>query len=245
MKRFTLSMILTNVRKFMSGILHKSLMLLSFVFIFASTAFAQSGGTGTSGDPYLISNLADLQTLSTTTSLWSAGLYFEQTADIDAAGATPAITPIGNNTDNFFGNYDGKDFAINNLTIYKDPTAGSSNSVGLFGKISGATIQNLVLTNVTITGASSVGGLFGNDGGGSTITSCSVTSGTISGTNSPGGLVGWVNGSSITDCYASASVTSSGGAAGGLLGGMQGPTITSCYATGVVDGGILVLQVVL
>ena len=150
-----------------------TLLAISFFLYGSGNIFAQSGGTGTSGDPYLISNLADLQWLSNSanSAQWASGKYFEQTADIDAAGATPAITPIGNGTTQFSGNYDGGYFTIDNLTI----SGGTADYQGLFGYTLNSTIQNVVLTNVNISGASYVGGLVGYAQGttSSSITSCS------------------------------------------------------------------------
>ena len=40
------------------------LLAISILLFGSAQVFAQSGGTGTSGDPYLISNLTDLQWLS-------------------------------------------------------------------------------------------------------------------------------------------------------------------------------------
>ena len=49
------------------------LLAISILLFGSAQVFAQSGGTGTSGDPYLISNLADLQWLSTTSAPMGAG----------------------------------------------------------------------------------------------------------------------------------------------------------------------------
>ena len=65
--------------------------------------FAQfSGGTGISGDPYLISNLSDLEYLSENDQYWDK--HFLQTADIDAAdtqnwNSGEGFSPIG-----YYGN---------------------------------------------------------------------------------------------------------------------------------------------
>jgi hypothetical protein len=223
-----------------------TLLAISFFLYGSGNIFAQSGGTGTSGDPYLISNLADLQWLSNSanSAQWASGKYFEQTADIDAAGATPAITPIGNGTTQFSGNYDGGYFTIDNLTI----SGGTADYQGLFGYTLNSTIQNVVLTNVNISGASYVGGLVGYAQGmtSSSITSCGV-SGTVTGTtNNVGGLIGSINGSVLTvsTCWSSADATAGGQAAGGLIGFCTSSILQNCYATGnaaasVVAGGFL------
>ena len=56
-------------------------------------------GSGTEGDPYLISSLDNLYWVTQTISSWSS--YFKQTADIDASSSSgwdggQGFTPIGN-----------------------------------------------------------------------------------------------------------------------------------------------------
>ena len=195
-----------------------SLLLFGSGNIFAVPAV----GDGTLGNPWQIANLADLQWLSTTTSQWVAGKYFEQTGDIDATGATPAITPIGITAASpFRGHYDGKGFTISNLTI-NNP---SLKYRGLFGYTNAAIIQNLVLTDVNITGLGEVGGLVGYAVS-STITSCGV-SGTVTaketltynGTGKDaGGIAGFISTNSIVDkCWSSATIHAFQ-YAGGLIG---------------------------
>ena len=222
-----------------------TLLAISLMLFGSGNIFAQSDGDGSSGDPYLISNLADLQWLSGASSEWVSGKYFVQTADIDAAGATPAITPIGNGTTQFSGNYDGGYFTISNLTI----NGGTADYQGLFGYTLNATIQNVVLTNVNISGASYVGGLIGYAKGttSSTITSCGVSGTAVTGTtNNVGGLIGSINGSVLTvsTCWSSADATAGGQAAGGLIGFCTSSILQNCYGTGnaaasVVAGGFL------
>src|SRR6185312_4322616 len=104
--------------------------------------------------------------------------------------------PIGNGTTNFTGIFDGNGHTISNFT-YSDSVSGY---IGLFGVVSGngttgGLIQNLVLSNVNVTGTS--GGytatLVGSLSGGA-VTNCSA-SGTVNGTNGNfGGLIGSVSG---------------------------------------------------
>ena len=174
---------------------------------------------------------------------------------------------IGNNStfdDNsrFRGTFDGQGNTISDLYI-KQLTGQSASNVGLFGYITtGATIQNIGLLNVDITGLYSVGGLLGYNNGG-TIENSYVTgivngtqfvgglvgynflgtikssyfSGIVSGTHQIGGLTGRNYTASINNSYAIGSVTASGGSAGGLVGANEiGATITNSYASGTVNG---------
>ncbi|MCT7481313.1 GLUG motif-containing protein [Aliarcobacter cryaerophilus] len=171
---------------------------------------------------------------------------YELGRDIDA-GATKTDTanwgiegwnPIGNFSNRFTGTFDGLGFAISNLYINRPDT----NFVGLFGYTNNATIKNIGLKNVGITGENYTGGLVGYNEGGTI--SNSYATGTVSGHSSGGsyvgGLVGYnANSGTISNSYATGTVggDSSGGSyVGGLVGENVG-TITNSYATGTVGGG--------
>ncbi|MEW5798839.1 MAG: GLUG motif-containing protein [Bacteroidota bacterium] len=191
-------------------------------------------GSGTSGDPYLIIKLANLKWVSDHSSLWSA--YFKQTANINAEFTSSwnsgnGFTPIGNSTTSFTGTYNGDGYTISGLTIARS----SEDNVGLFGKISSATVKKVFLTNVSITGINYVGALVGLNYN-STIDSSS-SSGSVYGGSYVGGLVGQSEfNSQVRYCYST--VNDSGGVAVGGLVGMNynGSTISNCYATGSAEG---------
>jgi hypothetical protein len=99
------------------------------IFIFAllsSLAFSQiqPSGTGTSGDPYIINTLENLQWVSENSSAWSS--YFLQTSNIDASStggwnSGAGWSPIGNGWDTaFFGSYNGGGHTISGLTIHRN-----------------------------------------------------------------------------------------------------------------------------
>ncbi len=191
--------------------------------LFAGT---YSGGNGTLATPYQIANVADLSELSTTTADW--GSYFIQTADIDASSITN-FSPIGNNSNPFYGTYDGKNFKISNLTI----TRSTTDYVGLFGKISNpAVIKDLGLTLLNITGQDYVGGLIGFCNL-SNVSNCFAT-GIILGKISTGGIIGESSGSTIQNCYSEANV-SGDNLVGGFIGyPVNGCILRNCYSLGDV-----------
>ncbi len=87
-----------------------------------SKLFAQApSGTGTSGDPYLISSLSHLVWISDNSNHWDK--YYKQTTDIDASASSDlnggtGFMPIGTNATNYFsGIFDGRGFAIDGLGI--------------------------------------------------------------------------------------------------------------------------------
>ena len=137
---------------------------------------------------------------------------------------TPLSTPIGSATDPFTGEFDGnfKAFEI---------------SHPLFAYVSGATIKNVILDNVSISGGTNAGAICSeatgdtriyncgvlasestvktDDDGYTTIISCSST---ISGSNYVGGIVGLLDGNSrVINCFSYANITG-GNYVGGIVG---------------------------
>ena len=72
-----------------------------------------SGGSGTLGDPYLISDPNDMQAIGLDSNHWDK--HFKLTADLDLTDV--AITPIGNLSTPFTGTFDGSGHTLANLTI--------------------------------------------------------------------------------------------------------------------------------
>ncbi len=108
----------------------------------------------------------------------------------------------------FSGILDGRGHAIKGLTI-KNATAFK----GLFGRMEHATIRNLILQDVNITGKAPTGGITGAMIGACTMERVAVT-GTITGDSEVGGLAGRVardgantDYNTIRDCYVVADVT--------------------------------------
>ena len=217
----------------------KTFFTILFFALSFTLSFGQSGGTGTSGDPYQISTYADLQWLQTATTEWVAGKYFLQTADIDAAATSgDGWNPIGNST--FDGTYDGGGFAIDNLTIT------GAGELGFIQQTSSTTtIKNLGLTNVALTvGDNSYSGaLVAFVNGGGTIENCYSTGSIVSNSSrlyyNLGGLIGRIKGGSASDSYSEVNISYVGIAQdniGGFVGYNNG-SITNCYATGTIQGG--------
>lgn len=160
--------------------------------------------------------------------------------NIDASGTSSwnsgaGFVPIGGNPPAIFtGTFDGQGHTISDLYINR-PTM---TLVGLFGYSYVATIRNIGLLNVNITGQDLTGGLAGMFNNG-TITNAYVT-GRVRGTgtmNVVGGLAGGIENSTITSSYATVDVTSSSNYVGGLVGAAYATSlITNSYATGSVTG---------
>ena len=106
-------------------------------------------GSGTIGDPYIISSKADLQAIDS-----DMTAYYELANDIDCAHAWTTLS-----SDDFTGHLDGKGFKITHMDI--NAPAGSWN-LGLFAIISETgTIENLGIEDSTLIGESSIGAFAG------------------------------------------------------------------------------------
>jgi hypothetical protein len=214
-------------------------------------------GDGTIENPYQIDNIAHLIWIGADVTRWDK--HYIQTSNIDASVTThwdDGWKPIGNHLIHFTGTYNGNGFMIDGLFIDRQ----HGDYQGLFGYIREATITNLSLVNIELSGKSYVGGLAGyNDS--SLISSC-YTKGNVSGLSYVGGLVGYnfgtikecfsrgfVNGndylggligsnsSSVDDSYSRCNVTGNS-YIGGLIGS-NFSTVNNSFSTGIVSGNYI------
>jgi hypothetical protein len=207
-----------------------SIILTVFVCIGGDVLAYSGDGDGSPENPYQISTVEDWQELMACPNDWSGS--FILTADINLAGV--ALAPIGNESTQFTGVFDGNDNIISNAIIRP-----GSDKVGLFGYIgAGSQIRNLGVEDVNIYGDTDVGGLVGKNSSG-TLTSCYAT-GSVSGLAEVGGLVGSNIYGTLISCYAACSVSKTFDYSfdfGGLVGVNCHGTLTDCHATGPVEGG--------
>ena len=194
----------------------------------------------TKGELLALAKAKDAETLSKN---------YKLTADLNLSDET--FPGIGTAEHPFTGRFDGQNHTISNVNV----TVSGTDSVGFFGVIKGAKIQNLNLKNVNISGKERVGGLVGyaqaaldkddlSQNVANLIGGCTV-SGTVTGSNQVGGLVGLNEGKTNPDTLfsiastidkSSADVTVTGNEkTGGLVGENTG-TITKSAATGAVTG---------
>ena len=181
-------------------------------------------GTGTSGDPFVLSTFADLELIGTTGYALSA--YYKLGADIDASATqNPAYNggagwlPIGISGTSFSGYFDGNGYTISNLYINRPTT----NNVGFIGYFTGDSkyLKNLNITNANIIGQENVGILIGyftcdHMETGLEISDC-ISSGNITGSISTGGIIGNSRRGSITRCSSTADIVG-GQNVGGIIG---------------------------
>ena len=218
-----------------------------------------AGGTGTESDPYQISTVEQLISLSDAVNDGSAegypGEYFVMTDDIDLAGVSwkgigcMDLEDMSNTDCMFFGTFDGQGHKISNVAFESDyPVCG----VGVIGVNCGE-VKNLNVENVTISCkdefSMAIGGAVGYNMG--TVHDITLTgSNDISGVNCTGGIVGGNMGAVYNCSVEQAAIHvlgnndfSSGriiqadiAECGGLvIGGSFGGTIDNCTARGTVS----------
>lgn len=191
-------------------------------------------GTGTDVDPYIISDVTDLQAMEN-----DLTAYYELGGNIDASATSgwnsgAGFLPIGDGGD-FTGHLDGKGYTISDLTINRS----TYTNAGLFKKInsSGAYAIKDLTVGGTVTGRSSIGGLFGRIAGG-IIDNCHCSINISTENHSSGCFCGYdASATIIKNCSATGTVTNRTGPGGGSLGGFIGAaygTIQDCFATGTV-----------
>lgn len=196
-----------------------------------------------------IETVDDLLALAKATDAETLGKNYRLKADLNLKD-TP-FNGIGSAGQPFTGMFDGQGHTISHMTV----NAPEGENAGFFNVIKGATIRDLKLVDVEITGKTNVGGLVGSarvqldssdlsKNVANLIGGCSV-SGTVTGTKNVGGLVGLNEGktdpqtlfsiaSAVDKC--AASVTVNGKEKTGGLVGKNGGTITKSSSGGTVKG---------
>ena len=199
------------------------LFILLAMMILPLVAKAQfSGGSGTSGSPYIITTASQLFQLMTFVNAGSTtynNKCYRLNNDISLSGYQDWI-PIGTASNPFKGVFDGNFCKITDLDIDNS----SVPYVGLFGYVQNGTIKNVGLERVTIFTSGNfnnpyyrgVGGVAGLING-SDVSHCystGIINASVSGGNDndrsvyAGGVVGWIQGSSsVSNCYSACRVT--------------------------------------
>ncbi len=145
--------------------------------------------------------------------------------------------PLGKQGNPFTGTLDGQGYEIQDLVLAR----GGENYVGLFGYIgSGGAVENLVLSDVSVEGGDSVGGLVGHAEG-ADLEKVGVT-GSVGGDFQVGGLVGFLgSGSVLGSSYSDVTIESVDERVGGLVGffGSMSEIRNSYFSGDIKYGGDL------
>ena len=188
--------------------------------------------------PYLICSTAQLNQVRN-----NMQSVFHLMANLNLAG--PLFIPLGVDGTLFTGvfdgnNFDGGTYQIANMVI----AVSTGPPAGLFAWVGDAgVVQNLAVTNATVTGITGVGALVGILQDFSSVINCSA-SGVVKGTQPSNGpdIDGWIGGL-VGRCqtgggvfHSSASATVTGGyGTGGLIGQFTGAgNVSNCWSSGSV-----------
>lgn len=154
--------------------------------------------------------------------------------DIDLIGYI--WTPIGIGNYSFKGVFDGGNHTITGMSVH----AAGIYCAGLFGYVSGGTVQNLrVEGSVKYTGGTFgyVGGIVGCCDSSGKVTNClSKVMIAAQGNYYVGGVVGNLITGTINLCWNEGTVNGGSGSVGGIVGTNSGGTVTNCANFGEVKG---------
>lgn len=191
-----------------------------------------AAGDGTQDDPFQIETAAQLAHFAKTVNEGEAYLYkyIVLTADIDLANKE--WTPIGNHSNSFRGNFDGRNHTVTGMQI-----SGELDRVGLFGECTkhnvNSAIKNITVKDSVICGINFVGAIVGYAEE-INIENCRSIGNTINGKTDVGGICGKIGGYSVgkvSQCYNSSKVTGRG-RVGGIAG--MGGIAENCLNTGEI-----------
>ena len=202
-------------------------------------------GTGTLSDPYIVTTAVQLAAIDDAPSCMAAN--YVQTADITLTGPW---TPLGASPAvDFSGVYHGGCKVIDGLTIGTQGSPYNGDS-GLFRRADGATLRNMILTNVSVNSSGSNGdaGLVGYLNNLPVLIAQVDVSGSVTGNTYVGLIVGddYESGSVLSQIRTSGSVTAVGqnGGAGGVAGYGTTTELSTSDATVTADiaGGLIGLN---
>ena len=189
-------------------------------------------GTGTENDPYQINTAAELAYFakSVNDGKWYDGEYIILKNNINLNNQE--WTPIGNHSNSFRGNFDGRNHTVTGMQI-----SGELDRVGLFGECTkhnvNSAIKNITVKDSVICGINFVGAIVGYAEE-INIENCRSIGNTINGKTGVGGICGKIGGYSVgkvSQCYNSSKVTGRG-RVGGIAG--MGGIAENCLNTGEI-----------
>lgn len=189
-------------------------------------------GTGMENDPYQINTAAELAYFakSVNDGKWYDGEYIILKNNINLNNQE--WTPIGNHSNSFRGNFDGRNHTVTGMRI-----SGELDRVGLFGECTkhnvNSAIKNITVKDSVICGINFVGAIVGYAKE-INIENCRSIGNTINGKTDVGGICGKIGGYSVgkvSQCYNSSKVTGRG-RVGGIAG--MGGIAENCLNTGEI-----------
>lgn len=184
-------------------------------------------GSGTEEDPYQLSGQSDFLTMIMTVDseqgAHGLGLWFRQTADIEVPPQSSMTTGRGYYSTSFAGHYNGGNFKLTGLNYTGANNSDKDMAVGLFSKLlDGATVENVVIEGLDISGASHAGTIAGETSGNVSIRNVKASGNISLGGDCLGGLVGLGSDKLSVDTYDMNMTLAGGKSVGGVVGLMRG-----------------------
>lgn len=208
-------------------------------------------GEGTADNPYLINNVADIETLASAVNVYNQshrGDNFRLTGDLDFAGNTnfKGIGADGSGSKYFAGTFDGaghsiKNFSLNTVRftqqdgVTKIDKDASTDYAGFFGVLAeSSVIKNLAIDrSCRFTFYRASAPIAGYTTG--RVENCVNNADVLSYGNYAAGIVGYTeNRTNITTCVNNGNITSYDGYAGGITSNNLG-VVDGCINTGTVS----------
>lgn len=198
----------------------------------ASSPLEGVDGTGTEANPYVITDVDELQAIGD-----EPDAHYVLGNDIDASetrawNGYAGFDPIASDGE-FTGSLDGQNYEIRSLVVDRP----DEDRVGLFANANG-TIENVNLEETTVVGNQDVGGLVGAAHEAAVIRRISVT-GEVTGDHEVGGLAGRSAGTvmdSVSEAELAADDENRRSFIGGLVGLVENGSVERSAATGDVTG---------
>lgn len=191
-----------------------------------------AAGDGTQNNPFQIETAAQLAYFAKTVNEgnWYDRKYIILKNNINLNNQE--WTPIGNHSNSFRGNFDGRNHTVTGMRI-----SGELDRVGLFGECTkhnvNSAIKNITVKDSVICGIKFVGAIVGYAED-INIENCRSIGNTINGKTDVGGICGKIGGYSVgkvSQCYNSSKVTGRG-RVGGIAG--MGGIAENCLNTGEI-----------
>ena len=194
-----------------------------------------AGADGTQEHPYLITTHEDLDLLASQVNSGNpfSGTFFKLGANIDLDGYS--IPPIGDYSQSrpFQGSLDGDNDTITNMSL------AGGDCQGLFGYLAGGRVENLTVSNATLSGRGDYRGVVCGYNLGGTLQNCQVTGSSLADSGQyVGGVVGGTFGDAVvSNCQCtSTTIDITGDFVGGVAGIASNTTIVNCTASAAVGG---------
>ncbi|MDR0763598.1 MAG: hypothetical protein LBF01_03785, partial [Bacteroidales bacterium] len=194
-----------------------------YLRIFGNPYYPQIG-TGTEEDPYQIYTVAQLDSVR-----YHLDRHYILMADLNLSKYSSWI-PIGDTLNPFTGTFNGNGHIIRELNVLDM----DSDHTGLFGSVSGATIERLGVYG-TVHGGTYVGGITGSAYNNSVLNEV-FFDGSVIGTAYVGGIVGDMGLAVVENAYHVGTVYGTASRIGGIAGHADSSTIRQTYHSGHLIG---------